>query len=165
MTIRRIKDRTELIARKRVLLTHVYERRASGHDDGLRGHYVLAYLWRTVEAMHHNAPDSVGGHACHCINDWTDEVDGQGAVVRRHVRPLVSELHFVVGRWSDEAIAHEVHHLAIHCQRLWPEPFEEAVAQEPHEAEELICYRFGRINCALKCWLWTKDPGPWQTRR
>lgn len=158
MPIRRRKDRSRLKAARRLLATHVYERRASGFDESARGHYYEVFLWLDIEAARAAVPPDAGRGGCawHCIAPSWVHVDADGTE-KAHIPKKIGELHFVANIWNEAMVSHELQHAALNIQRLWPKVAEAAVAQEPMAAEELLCYRFGRMYDDLWRWLWDVD--------
>lgn len=161
--IKRHKDRRHLRATMRLPVSHVRDRKASGVDDGSRGHYYRVYLWATAEAARAATGTADGqGLGWHCATAWMEGTNGDGVVVKRKpAGPMLGELHFVAGHWSMEVAAHELRHLDLHLERLWPGVAHAAIEQSPMAAEELICYRFGRMLETVYRWLWEQDPGTW----
>lgn len=135
-------------------VTHVFERRASGYDDGLRGHRVRCRLWGSVDDGRATLALEDGAIAGLCPKPWEMALHGRSPAV---VPPLIAHINFVAGLWDEEIVAHEMAHLALHCLRLWPELRWAAVQQEPHAAEELVCYRHGRLVREVQQWLRSVD--------
>lgn len=160
MPIKRNKDRSLLKSRLRLRCSHVRDRRASGFDDGGRHHYYDVFLWSTAQAARDNVLDAVdGAMGWHCCGSWRERVDSNGEDGDIIAPPKLGELHFVAGNWTEEIVSHELYHASIHLQRLWPTTARCATNQDPMEAEELLCYRFGRMFSELYRWLWELDPG------
>lgn len=159
MPLRRRKNRTGLRATLRLPVCHIRDRKGSGYDDGARRHYYRVYLWEDAESAQANI-DGAGTGACgwHCTAPTWIKIAPDGTETVRPPAPLLGELHFVAGRWNTEIAVHELQHAQLNLQRLWPHVAALAMEQEPMEAEEFLCYRFGRMFDVLYGWLWDQDP-------
>jgi hypothetical protein len=137
----------------------------------LRPHYLMAYLWESAEAMEVGAsargagvqesPEIVKRHGTGiaiglCAPAAYSETDNADGSVTVHSRPLIAEVHFVKGRWTEEIVAHELMHAALHRMRLLP-PFHHAVLDQEGAAEETVCREFGRWMDGVWRWLWEVD--------
>lgn len=110
--------------------------------------------------MYANAPDTGPRAAAGCC--FTDErlwSEDDGKTWTPCPRLKLAEIHFQMGRWRLETVAHELTHLWIETIRseLAP-PLSEMLEQDPHAAEECGCYRFGRWVDAVARWLDRHDP-------
>ena len=159
MPVRRRKDRSGLKASIRFYVENVGDVRRSGR------HYFDVFLWRSRKAMAGGIPpddydDGAKAYVCH--EDWrlnfSDGRDGEYVD-----RPRVCEVHFYAGGWDHEVVAHELSHVMFGVLRksdygasLGPKT--KAVIGQDDDAEEVICYRFGRWYREVYEWLWTVDP-------
>lgn len=153
----RRKDRTDLVATRRLLVSHVYERRGSGAGGEPSPLYIQLYLWRTLEAMRANSAASTG-LACHSPTPVRIAVYADGSEAPA-VRRLMSEIHFAAGWWHEEVVSHELTHALLEAERsdAGGRGFSELV-DSPFAFEEEWCYRFGRWYGDVFRWLWKWDP-------
>lgn len=148
-------------AQRRVLVSHVYDRRASGCDDGGRGHYYRAALWADIAAArrfwerHFDSPATLacGWHTPSPQRIRVGSDESEKVIIPRKL----GELHFVSGMWTDLIVAHELMHAMINIQRTWPEISNAAFRHDAMAPEELLCYRFGRMYSTVYRWLWAVD--------
>lgn len=158
MPVKRLKDRRGLIARRSLLASHVYERRASGAGGKPSRQYFALYLWENPEQLRRAADLEGRALGCHCPTPVRIQIEASGEetpVPRR----LLGELHYVAGEWTDEVVAHELTHALFECHRsdvgatvLTGE------GDQPFSHEEEWCYRFGRWFAVVYKFLWKNDP-------
>jgi len=145
MPIRRVKDLSGLVAQAIM-------------RSSRRPHYWHVFLWRDRAAMLMNTTQTdEHTQACHCSCPIL--VDPESGDLLPGSK--LGEVHFVTGDWDIEVVAHELQHALIQRLRcLCPSP--RSVVDEI-EAEEEVCYEFGRWFAHAYRWLWDVDPSPrWQ---
>lgn len=120
-------------------------------------HYLMAYLWKTREALIRNTNVGAGAAACHCPTPQRLEFRkrrGKPPLEIFHPPPLLGELHFIAGKWDTEIVHHEITHAALHRLRA----FGVNVEGLDMEDEEPHCYAVGRWADQVYRWLWKVDP-------
>lgn len=148
MPIRRVKDPSGLVAQARM-------------RSSRRPHYWHVFLWRDKAAFiagTHGMEDGLAS-GCHCpCPTLVDPESGELLPA-----PKVGEVHFIAGKWDMEVVAHELQHAILHRLRvLCPSP-QSILVRDEIEAEEEVCYEFGRWFAHIYRWLWDVDPSPrWQ---
>lgn len=146
MPIRRVKDRSGLVSRRKL--------RAR-----TRRHYLFAYLWRDRESMRRGTGEGCERTmAMHCCAKFSTHYEGEWERAHLKVRPLLGELHFVAGEWTPEIVAHELAHSLLHRLRTGGELLRAVMEQDPMEAEEAVCYEFGEWAAQVHAWLREVDP-------
>jgi hypothetical protein len=104
-------------------------------------YYYQVYLWRDIQNLrdHFDIPDDEETLAITCFEPWFVDTDTGGV----YINPKLGELHFAVGNWSLNIVAHEVQHAVVHRMRLlWP-PAHLILLDEYTDAEEEIAYETG----------------------
>lgn len=79
-----------------------------------------------------------------------------------HPDECLGEIHFAMGAWSPEVIAHEVFHAVLHRGRMVA-PFLGWMLHVAQDFEEHLAYELGEWTQALLGWLNEKDPAPAET--
>lgn len=159
MPVKRYKDRTGLIARGSLLVSHVYERRSSGVGGFPSRKYIALYLWSKPDQMRRAAALENGTRCvgCHCPTPVRIRIRENGD--EELPRLMLGELHFAAGRWTDEVVAHELMHALFESQRSdVGADFSPRDPDQPFSHEEEWCYRFGRWFSSTYRWLWKHDP-------
>jgi len=143
MPIRRIKDFSGLVSRSIL-------------RSSRRPHYWHVFLWRDKEALIAGTKDMEDGKAigCHCPSSTIMDVESG----ELYPSPKRGEVHFIVGRWNEEIVAHELQHAILHRLRTMLPSYKEILGQDDINAEEEICYEFGRWFASTWKWLWENDP-------
>ena len=96
--------------------------------------------------------------ACVPITASTWDMEEDGSETKRSRRKL-GEMHFVVGDWDLEVVAHECGHVLAEVLRS-VSPSAEDVVGQVGEAEEQMAYRLGAWVHNVYSWLWDQDPNP-----
>jgi hypothetical protein len=171
MPIRHRKDRSHLVASGRVPLETSYD---GGYATPRYWHL---YLWADREALCANAGFEVDPRTaaafCHAYRVLVLE---PGKPDHWKPRRKLGELHLVANEWTVEKVVHEVAHgffemLREGCE-TWPKwtdlatqdgkPPAELRQTRPCDAgmvaEEVACYRMGRLVDAIFSWLWEVNP-------
>lgn len=168
------KDRSALIATLDLHVTDVEGVRYVNQSGA--PYYVRAYLWETQEAMDRATGDETSPLGLFVCTGVVEEVATQRWMPRR---PLMGELHFQRGRWTEEVVAHEVQHALSHRLRILPcgdgdppdVPFGTGWQQvmgavyednglavyRANGAEEEHCHQAGRWFAEVYRWLWAND--------
>ncbi len=137
MSYKKIKDFTNLIASCRMW--------ANG-----RKHYWDVYLWKNKEAMLLNTKDltpECGG--AHCpLPTLMDPESGELIPL-----PKAGEVHFINKDLSLEHVAHELSHAMIHRLKILCPSYKKIIEEDDMEAEEIICYEFGKWIYEIYIWL------------
>lgn len=142
MACKRIKDRTNLVARADLKVT------------GSR-HYFQLYLWRDLISFRANSMDNEKAVAC--VNFEPTIIEFSNNTENEIIRPKRGEIHFVVGKWNIEIVAHEIGHALIERMRLFP-PHADAIIEQTADAEEEICHELGQWVDNVYRWLWEHNP-------
>lgn len=150
------KDRSRLTATKRLLVSHVYERRASGAGGSPSPLYIQLYFWDGFDSMRENSAAGPDCFACHSPTPVFIRIakDGIGTPVPRR---KISEIHFVAGYWNEEIVAHELAHAMNEARKSLGETLD--VDADHPDKEERWCYRIGRWNRDVTHWLIENEPG------
>lgn len=137
--IKRIKDKTGLVK--------------FGVFNVCGKHYYQLYLWAQISDLFKNTVDNPPGTvACCCFAPSYVECYENGECSGELIAPKLGELHFVVGKFDDEIIVHEVCHAVLHRMRFLT-PTAQQVMEQIGDAEETICYQMGFVFIAVKKWL------------
>jgi len=143
MPIRRVKDLSGLVAQAKM------------HSQG--GHYWHVYLWRDREAfMAGTIGNDEKTDGCHCSRPIL--VDPESGEMLPD--PKMGEVHFIARTWDMEVVAHELQHAMLHRLRALCPSYKAILERDEIEAEEVICYEFGRWFHGIYKWLWEVDPSP-----
>lgn len=140
MPIRQVKDFSGLVARE-----IMRSRR--------RPHYWNIFLWKDKESFAANTTQTDDKTiCCHCCMPiLVDPESGELLPGNK-----LGEVHFIAGKWDMEVVAHELQHAIIHRIRCLCPSLRQIL--DDIEAEEEICYEFGKwMNNAYR-WLWEHDP-------
>lgn len=138
-----------LIATHRLLVSHVFERRASGVGGEPSRMYIKLHLWTDLESMWRGVGSGEGYIARHCPM----APPGKGL--------KMSDVHFAARHWDPEIVSHELMH-AVHTATLSAVMARLGEGEEPsedaHAEEELWCYRVGRWIRTTLDWLTDYEP-------
>lgn len=167
------KDRTDLLATLDLRVEDV----DGGRYVNQAGtpYYVRCYLWGTEDAM--NAATGGTGDAL-ALFVCTGVAECVETARWSPMRPLLGEVHFFRGAWTEEVVAHEIQHALNHRLRVLPcgdeEPpdvphgtgWRQVMLNEMDDrrnyfardgAEEEHCHLAGRWFAAVYGWLWEHD--------
>lgn len=120
-------------------------------------HYWHVYLWHDRDALIANTigmDDKTDG--CHCsVPILVDPESGEPLPGAK-----MGEIHFIARRWDMEVVAHELQHAIIHRLKFLCPSYQSILDRDEIEAEEEVCYEFGRWFAHIYRWLWSIDPSP-----
>lgn len=102
-------------------------------------YYFQVYLWSDIKSLRDYFEVSDETLAMTCFEPWYVD-DDTGHV---YINPKLGEIHYAVGHWNINVVAHEVQHAIIHRMRLvWP-PAHLILLEEYADAEEEVAYETG----------------------
>jgi len=148
MGVRRVKDLSGLVAQAVM-------------RSSRRPHYWHVFLWRDKTAFIGGTKGMEDGKAsgCHCpCPTLMDPESGELLP-----SPKCGEIHFVAEDWNEEVVAHELQHAILHRLRVLCPSYRAILERDEIEAEEEVCYEFGRWFAAIWKWLLQNDhPSKWK---
>ena len=113
-------------------------------------HHFDIILWQSKEDFI-EATEQRGADACHCPAPVKVERDGT-----LNYPCCLGTIHFIAGKWDEEAVAHECAHAALQASRaLGVNPLNQ---DDMQGNEERFCYMLGAMTGAAYRWLWERDP-------
>ena len=123
-------------------------------------YYWHVYLWKDVDALYDNVGSDVSGKvdggnycmACHCAVPVLVDPETKQLVPS----PKLGELHFVLGEWDMEIIAHELLHALFYRMNTLGDCVDR-VSLDMHK-QEPVCYEFGRWVDEVYRKLWAVNP-------
>lgn len=122
--------------------------------------YWTVYLWSSGKALQ-KARDCHGNTCSNAVKGLTCP----GRFTLRHDGAVdasdeLGEIHFSIGEWDEEIVAHECQHASQQCRRVLKIDPDVSV-----DEEERFCYLTGKLHAAVYRWLWRLDPDIWWMRR
>jgi len=139
MPYKRIKDESNLIAKRKLMAGKKY--------------YFHVFLWADQESFDANTLDNSPKQSSGCVNLAPSIIEVSESGEREIIRPKLGEVHFIQDKWDLEIVAHELCHALIQRIRMISPSAVQIVEQEGN-AEEDICYEFGRWIDQIYRLLW-----------
>lgn len=145
LAIKRIKDKTNLMGSWKV------------HSN--KKHYYEVFLWADQKSFDENTMGNNPGESSGCCNHApTKLLLNEDNSVFKKIPPIkMGEVHFIKGKWDMEVVAHELCHAMIGRFRNLPPKLCDIVMQNG-DAEETLCYEFGKWVDITYRKLWKADP-------
>lgn len=128
-------------------------------------HYYDVFLWEDQKSFDENTNDNEPEEAAGCVNFAPTRllISQDGSIHKKIPPKKMGEVHFIKGKWDMEIVAHELCHALIGRLRHNATLKLCDVIQQNDDAEEIICYEFGRWVDQTYRWLWENDPnGEWE---
>jgi len=122
--------------------------------------YYDVFLWEDQKSFDENTNDNEPEEAAGCVNYAPTMllVSQDGTITKKCFPKKIGEVHFIKDKWNTEIVAHELCHALIGRFRMNKSPKLCDMVMQTDEAEEEICYEFGRWFDQVYRRLWKENP-------
>jgi hypothetical protein len=144
MSIKVKKDKTKLLAKTRL---------KAGEKN-----YFDVFIWKDHDSFNFNTLTTTNlQNTIGSTNLSPTIIEVTKNTERTIIRPKLGEIHFIKDNWNLNVVAHELCHALIHRIRQIP-PKASKIINQSGNAEELICYEFGKWVEDIYRFMWKVNP-------